>query len=307
MSQSPHQARIINGKQVAQSLTEQLARYVETLPTKPGLAVILVGDNPASQVYVRNKVTQTNLVGMNSFNFHLPNHTSQEELLKLVYELNERPDVHGILIQLPLPSGLDAGAVIAALDPRKDVDGLHPWNAGLLSIAEPLKLPPVVPCTPLGCLMLIRTALERESLEGLQAVVVGRSRLVGKPLAQLLSLSNATVTLAHSKTAHLPQVCRQADILIAALGRPQFIHTQHVKEGALVIDVGINRTQDGKLVGDVAFESVQKGAGAITPVPGGVGPMTIACLLYNTARAFATQLNIPFDFQFHFGHSERNR
>jgi methylenetetrahydrofolate dehydrogenase (NADP+) / methenyltetrahydrofolate cyclohydrolase len=277
-------ADIIDGKAFAESLRTAIAAEVAGLSFTPGLAVVLVGEDPASKVYVQNKARQTVEVGMRSFEHRLPGDTSQADLLALVETLNADADVHGILVQLPLPKHLDADAIIAAISPEKDVDGLTVTNAGRLAAG----LPGLVPCTPLGCLLLLRDRLG--DLTGLNAVVVGRSNLVGKPIAQLLLQQNCTVTIAHSKTRNLPELCRSADILIAAVGRPEMIQGDWIKPGAAVIDVGINRVPGAtpgktKLVGDVAFAGAEKNAGLITPVPGGVGPMTIACLLRNTLTA----------------------
>ncbi len=281
-------ADIIDGKAFAADLRERLAREVARLAEdglQPGLAVVLVGENPASQVYVRNKARQTAEVGMRSFEHRLDASTGQDELLALVERLNRDPAVHGILVQLPLPEQIDAAAVINAIDPAKDVDGFHVINAGRLATGQDA----LVPCTPLGCLMLLRDRLG--DLSGQRAVVLGRSNIVGKPMAQLLLAANCTVTLAHSRTRDLPAVCREGDILVAAVGRPHMVGADWVKPGATVIDVGINRLPPeepggkGKLVGDVDFAAVREVAGAITPVPGGVGPMTIACLLVNTVTA----------------------
>jgi methylenetetrahydrofolate dehydrogenase (NADP+)/methenyltetrahydrofolate cyclohydrolase len=277
---------IIDGKAFAARLTAQIAAEVAGLKADgltPGLAVVLVGDDAASAVYVRNKGRTTEQAGMKSFTHRLPAETTQEELASLIATLNADPAVHGILVQLPLPKHLDSDAIIAGIDPDKDVDGLHVVNAGRLAAG----LPGLVPCTPLGCLLLLQDALP--SLEGLNAVVVGRSNLVGKPIAQLLLQQNCTVTIAHSRTRDLAAVCRSADILVAAVGRPGMIRGDWIKPGAAVIDVGINRveTPAGKsaLVGDVAFAEALGVAAHITPVPGGVGPMTIACLLRNTVTA----------------------
>lgn len=279
----------IDGKAFAASLRERIAGEVAAMTASghtPGLAVVLVGEDAASQVYVRNKAAQTKEVGMRSFEYRLPATTSQAELLAVVERLNADPQVDGILVQLPLPAGIDAQIVIETIDPAKDVDGFHPVNAGRLMTG----LPGLVPCTPLGCVMLAKSV--REDLSGLHAVVVGRSNIVGKPVAQLLLNENCTVTIAHSRTRNLAEVCRSADILVAAVGRPEMIRGDWIKPGAIVIDVGINRVPnpaagEGKtrLVGDVAFEEAKAVAGAITPVPGGVGPMTIACLLQNTVTA----------------------
>jgi len=260
----------------------------------PGLAVVLVGEDPASQVYVRNKGKQTLEAGMKSFEHKLPDTTSETELLALVEQLNSDPDVHGILVQLPLPDQIDSHAVINAINPDKDVDGFHLINVGRLSTGAS----GLVPCTPLGCLMLLKDELG--DLSGKNAVVVGRSNIVGKPMAALLLAESCTVTIAHSRTQDLADVCREADILVAAVGRPQMIPGDWVKPGATVIDVGINRIEgdEGKtrLVGDVDYASAEAVAGAITPVPGGVGPMTIACLLRNTVQAACAANGIAFDF-----------
>ncbi len=277
----------IDGKAFAAKLLAGIAAEVAELKAshglQPGLAVVLVGEDPASQVYVRNKARQTVAAGMQSFEHKLPADISQADLLGLVAGLNEDRAVHGILVQLPLPGHLDADAVIACIDPDKDVDGLHVVNAGRLAA----RLPGLVPCTPLGCILLLQDLLP--SMSGLEAVVVGRSNLVGKPIAQLLLQQNCTVTIAHSRTRNLADVCRRADILVAAVGKVEMIKGDWIKPGAIVIDVGINRieTPEGKsrLVGDVAFAEAQGIAGFITPVPGGVGPMTIACLLRNTVTA----------------------
>ncbi|EKE77346.1 bifunctional methylenetetrahydrofolate dehydrogenase/methenyltetrahydrofolate cyclohydrolase FolD [Oceanibaculum indicum] len=284
MSDTP---TLIDGKGFAATLRAEVARKAALLKQRdsvvPGLAVVLVGNDPASEVYVRNKGKMTVEAGMNSYEHRLPDTTSQEELLALVRQLNEDPAVDGILVQLPLPAQIDSDAVINAIHPDKDVDGFHVVNAGRLATG----LPGMVPCTPLGCLMLLKHYLG--NLSGLNAVVIGRSNIVGKPMAQLLLRESCTVTIAHSRTRDLPAVCRNADILVAAVGRPHMVTADWVKPGAAVIDVGINRIpkEDGKtrLVGDVDFEDVSRVAGAITPVPGGVGPMTIACLLSNTLTA----------------------
>jgi methylenetetrahydrofolate dehydrogenase (NADP+)/methenyltetrahydrofolate cyclohydrolase len=265
-------------------LRDSIAQEVARLPFKPGLAVVLVGDDPASKVYVANKARQTVEAGMASFEHRLPADTRQEDLLALVQALNADDAVHGILVQLPLPKHLDSDAIIAAISPAKDVDGLTIANAGLLASG----LPGLVPCTPLGCLLLLQDRLG--DLTGLNAVVIGRSNLVGKPIAQLLLQQNCTVTIAHSRSRDLPGLCAQADILVAAVGRPEMVKADWIKPGATVIDVGINRVpahEAGKtrLVGDVAFAEAAAVAGLITPVPGGVGPMTIACLLRNTLTA----------------------
>jgi methylenetetrahydrofolate dehydrogenase (NADP+)/methenyltetrahydrofolate cyclohydrolase len=255
------------------------------------LAVVLVGENPASQVYIRNKAKQTVEVGMQSFEHRLAVETSQSDLLDLIDQLNADPTVHGVLVQLPLPDQIDAQAVLDAIDPDKDVDGFHVVNAGRLLTGAGT---PLVPCTPLGCTMLLKEYAG--PLKGASAVIVGRSNIVGKPLALLLLAEHCTVTIAHSRTRDLPGLCRTADILVAAVGRPEMVRGDWVKPGATVIDVGINRVEakGGKtrLVGDVAFEEAARVAGAITPVPGGVGPMTIACLLANTVTAACRQAGI---------------
>ncbi|MDH3474747.1 MAG: bifunctional methylenetetrahydrofolate dehydrogenase/methenyltetrahydrofolate cyclohydrolase FolD [Rhodospirillales bacterium] len=281
-------ARIIDGKAFAAQLREKVGREAARLKQAQGLtaglAVVLVGENPASQVYVRNKAKQTAEAGMQSFEHRLPMETSQDELLALVARLNGDPAVHGILVQLPLPDQIDSQAVLDAIDPDKDVDGFHVVNAGRLATGAGK---PLVPCTPLGCLLLLRDTLG--DLTGKRAVIVGRSNIVGKPMAQLLLGENCTVTIAHSRTRDLPEECRRADTLVAAVGRPEMVRGDWVKPGATVLDVGINRIEaaEGKsrLVGDVAFEEARQVAGAITPVPGGIGPMTIACLLANTLTA----------------------
>ena len=279
-------AKVIDGKAFAAGVRARVATHVARLAEaqgiKPGLAVVLVGQDPASQVYVRNKHAATLEVGMESFEHRLPVDTAEADLLALVRALNADPKVHGILVQLPLPFHLNAELIINTIDPAKDVDGFHISNVGLLGTGQKS----MVPCTPLGCLMLLRA--HHGSLAGLNAVVVGRSNIVGKPMAQLLLGDSCTVTIAHSRTRDLAAVCRGADILVAAVGRAEMITGDFVKPGATVIDVGINRVErDGKarLVGDVHFASAAAVAGAITPVPGGVGPMTIACLLANTLTA----------------------
>ena len=283
-------ADIIDGKAAALALRERVAAEVARVEAQyslqPGLAVVLVGDDPASQVYVRNKGRQTVDAGMRSFEHKLPASTSEAELLALVAELNDDDAVHGILVQLPLPGHIDAQRVIEAIDAGKDVDGFHPVNAGRLATGDPLAL---VPCTPLGCLMLLQDRFPG-GLAGQNAVVIGRSNIVGKPMAQLLLRESCTVTIAHSRTRDLPGVCRGADILVAAVGRPEMVRGSWIRPGATVIDVGINRVEvagqdKGRLVGDVAFGEALEVAGAVTPVPGGVGPMTIACLLRNTGVA----------------------
>ncbi len=282
-------ATIIDGKAIAAELTAKVTAAAAAMTRDhgltPGLAVVLVGSDPASEVYVRNKGRQTTAAGMASFEIKLAETVSEAELLDVVASLNARRDVDGILVQLPLPPHIDAGRVIEAIDPAKDVDGFHPINAGRLATGQRA----LVPCTPLGCVMLAKSV--QADLSGLDAVVVGRSNIVGKPVAQLLLAENCTVTIAHSKSRDLPSIARRADLLIAAVGRPQMIRAEWIKPGATVIDVGINRVpgEGGRhrLVGDVNFEEARHVAGAITPVPGGVGPMTIACLLRNTVVAAA--------------------
>ena len=288
------QTQLIDGKAFAARLLAEIGVEVaclrEAYNLQPGLAVVLVGEDPASQVYVRSKAKQTLLAGMQSYEHKLPADIPQSALIALVERLNADPAVHGILVQLPLPKPLDADAVIACIDPDKDVDGLHVVNAGRLMAG----LPGLVPCTPLGCLLLLKDVLP--SMSGLEAVVLGRSNLVGKPIAQLLLQQNCTVTMAHSRTRDLPEVCRRADILVAAIGKPEMILGDWIKPGATVIDVGINRVPgvEGKtrLVGDANFSQAQGIAGLITPVPGGVGPMTIACLLRNTVTAARRQARL---------------
>ncbi len=290
-------ATIIDGKAFAQTVRDGVARDVEALTTahgiKPGLAVVIVGHDPASQVYVRNKVKQTAEVGMNGFHFELPEDTPEAELIAKVNELNADPAVNGILVQLPLPEHIDESAVVGAIAPEKDVDGLHVVNAGLLASSGG----GMVPCTPLGCVLMLKDTLG--DLTGKKALVIGRSILVGKPVAQLLLAENCTVTIAHSRTQDLAGEVATADIVVAAVGVPEMVKGDWIKPGASVIDVGINRVPapergEGKtrLVGDVEFTSAQARAGAITPVPGGVGPMTIACLLKNTVTATCKQNNI---------------
>jgi methylenetetrahydrofolate dehydrogenase (NADP+) / methenyltetrahydrofolate cyclohydrolase len=268
-------ANIIDGKAHAARLRAQVADGVALLARPPGLAVILVGDHAASSVYVRSKARATAEAGMLSVVHCLPADTAQAALLDLIAMLNSDDAIDGILVQLPLPPQIDTDTVIATIHPDKDVDGFHPVSAGRLATG----LPGFVPCTPLGCLILLKETLG--DLSGLDAVVIGRSNIVGKPMVQLLIAESCTVTVAHSKTRELEQVVRRADIIVAAVGRPEMVKADWIKPGATVIDVGINRV-DGKLVGDVAFDAVSRVAGAITPVPGGVGPMTIACLLKNT-------------------------
>lgn len=288
-------ATIIDGKTIAAQLRGKIATDVAHLNAAhgivPGIAVVLVGADPASEVYVRTKAKAVAEAGMRAIDKKLPATTSEAELLALIAALNADPAVHGILVQLPLPPQIDSHRIISAIDPGKDVDGFHPLNVGRLASG----LPTLAPCTPLGCVMLAKSV--RPSLAGLEAVVIGRSNIVGKPVAQLLLMENATVTVAHSKTHDLPAVCRRADILVAAIGRPEMVRGDWIKPGAVVVDVGINRVpgEGGKfkIVGDVAFAEAVQVAGAVTPVPGGVGPMTIACLLLNTLRAARALNGLP--------------
>jgi len=288
-------ARIIDGKAFAEAMRARLARQVAALAARhgvrPGLAAVLVGDDPASQVYVRNKEKQAAEAGIVSSGRRLPATTGQSELLDVVRALNADPAVDGILVQLPLPRAIDPQAIVEAVDPAKDVDGFHPMNAGRLASGREA----LAPCTPLGCMMLLKDALG--SLAGLNAVVIGRSAIVGRPMAQLLLAADCTVTVAHSRSRDLPAIARGADILVAAVGRPRMVRGDWIKPGATVIDVGVNRVPaDGgksRLVGDVAFDEAVQVAGAITPVPGGVGPMTIACLLANTLAACCRRRGIP--------------
>ncbi len=270
-------ARIIDGKAAAAALQAAVGARVAGLGYQPGLAVVLVGDDPASTVYVRNKDRAAQAAAIAVQTVRLPANTGQAALMDVVRQLNADPDVDGILVQMPLPPGLDARAVIAAVDPAKDVDGFHPLNVARLAEGAP----GLVPCTPRGCMML----LDGMPLRGAQAVVLGRSGIVGRPMAALLLAADATVTIAHSRTADVAAECRRADVLIAAVGRPGLVRGDWIRPGAVVIDVGINRGADGKLCGDVVFAEAVAIAGAITPVPGGVGPMTIACLLDNTVQA----------------------
>lgn len=290
-------AAIIDGKAFAAGLRARVAEAVDTFKAetgaRPGLAVVLVGDDPASAIYVRNKGKQTVEAGMESFEYRLPADTPQDELVALVEKLNGDDAVDGILVQLPLPGHIDELAVVSAIDPDKDVDGLHVVSAGRLASG----LPGLVSCTPLGCMMLVRDALG-DDLSGKDAIVIGRSILVGKPVAQLLLAANCTVTMAHSRTRDLAEAVRRADIVVAAVGRPEMVKSEWIKPGACVIDVGINRVpaaEEGKtrVVGDVATAEVAEVAGSITPVPGGVGPMTIACLLHNTLQAARMRRGLP--------------
>ena len=286
-------ARIIDGKVMAQELRARIAKAAASLSQQhalvPGLAVVLAGNNPASEVYVASKSKAITDAGMRSFDHRLPAEVTQADLLALISRLNADNNVHAILVQLPLPSQIDANKVLAAIDPAKDVDGFHPLNAGRLAMG----MPGLAPCTPLACVRLAKSV--HSSLAGMTALVVGRSNIVGKPLVQLLLAENATVTVAHSKTKELPETCRRAELLFAAIGHAEMIRGDWIKPGATVIDVGINRVPgNGKtrLVGDVAFAEASEVAGAITPVPGGVGPMTIACLLRNTLAAAAARRGI---------------
>lgn len=285
-------AQLIDGKAFAAALRDRIALQVagfrDAAGRAPGLAVVLVGEDPASAVYVRNKRKATLAAGMASFEYRLPADVDQGDVLALVDTLNADPAVDGILVQLPLPAQIDAGAVLLAIDPDKDVDGFHPVNAGRLVTG----IDGFVPCTPLGCVMLLKDQLG--DLAGLEAVIVGRSNIVGKPLVQLLIAESCTVTVAHSKTRDLSSVVKRADIVVAAVGQPAMIKGEWIKPGATVIDVGINRTEDG-LVGDVDFNGAASVAAAITPVPGGVGPMTIACLLRNTLVSAYRRAGLTLD------------
>jgi len=300
MTADPAHATLIDGKAFAARLVERVAAASARLEAahgvRPGLAVVIVGEDPASQVYVRNKGETTLRAGMRSDTHRLADTTSRADLLTLISSLNADVGIHGILVQLPLPGHIDAAAVLDAIDPEKDVDGFHVVNAGRLAVGQP----GLVPCTPLGCLMLLKAELG--DLSGLNAVIIGRSNIVGKPMAQLLLAENCTVTVAHSRTRDLPALCRGADILVAAVGRPEMVRGDWIRPGATVIDVGINRVPardpakaaEGKtrLVGDVAFAEAAGVAGRITPVPGGVGPMTIACLLANTYTAACRSIGV---------------
>ncbi len=286
-------ATLIDGKAYAEGLRARIAAAVAALKKDhgltPGLAVVLVGEDPASKVYVANKAKQTVEVGMNSWEHKLPADTSEADLLALVTKLNNDPSVHGILVQMPVPKHIDSAKVLNTISPDKDVDGFHVVNVGRLSTGQEA----LVACTPTGCVMLAKSVLGK--LDGVNAVVIGRSNIVGKPVAQLLLAENCTVTIAHSKSKDLPSIVRHADLVIAAVGRPEMVKGDWIKPGACVIDVGINRIErdgKGKLVGDCDFASCEKVAGSITPVPGGVGPMTIACLLYNTVRAACAIRNV---------------
>jgi len=276
------EARVLDGKAIAQQVRAESAAQVRALKERgitPGLAVVLVGDDPGSQIYVRNKTRACQEVGITALDHRLPASTTKEELLALIGRLNRDPQIHGVLVQLPLPPGLDAGPILATLDPAKDVDGLLSENVGALWLGRPR----FVPCTPLGIMRLLKEA--GTPVAGAQAVVIGRSNLVGRPVAGLLLAADATVTVCHSRTRDLPAVVGRADIVVAAIGRPEAIRGEWIKPGATVIDVGINRLADGKIVGDVEFAAARSRAAAITPVPGGVGPMTIAMLLHNVVLA----------------------
>lgn len=303
-------AQIIDGKKIAAALRVKIAAAVAELTTShrlvPGLAVVLVGDDPASQVYVGSKVKQTTEAGMRSFEHRLPASTDSATLLSLVQKLNADPAVHGILVQLPLPPSIDSNAILEAIDPRKDVDGFHPINVGRLWSGG-ISSGGFSPCTPLGCLLLLRESFTTRglTLAGAEAVILGRSNIVGKPMAALLLGESCTVTLAHSHSKDIAATCRRADIVVAAVGKPELVRGDWIKPGATVIDVGINRIpapEKGagatRLIGDIAFEEVSRHAGAITPVPGGVGPMTIACLLRNTmvAACRLNNISVPLGF-----------
>jgi methylenetetrahydrofolate dehydrogenase (NADP+)/methenyltetrahydrofolate cyclohydrolase len=272
-------ARIIDGKAIAAALRAEVAARVASLPYQPGLAVVLVGDDAASAVYVRSKDRAAAAAGIVAQTIRLPAATSEAELLDLISRLNAEPEVDGILVQLPLPAHIDKAAVLAAVDPVKDVDGFHPLNVGRLASGEP----GLVPCTPLGVMKLLQAS--GTATAGARALVLGRSAIVGRPMAALLTAADATVTVAHSRTRDLAAECRRAEILVAAIGRPEFVRRDWIAPGAVLIDVGINRLPDGRLVGDIAYAECAEIAAAITPVPGGVGPMTIACLLENTLTA----------------------
>ncbi|WID99845.1 bifunctional methylenetetrahydrofolate dehydrogenase/methenyltetrahydrofolate cyclohydrolase FolD (plasmid) [Bosea vestrisii] len=286
-------ARIVDGKAIAAGLRAELKEKVEAFGKTgrtPGLAVVLVGNDPASAVYVRAKARQTVEAGMRSFEHRLPEDVSQDQLMRLVETLNDDFAVDGILVQLPLPPHIDAAALLSAVDPAKDVDGFHPINAGRLATGDARAL---TPCTPLGCVHLLKSV--EADLSGAHALVLGRSNIVGKPLGQLLLGENCTVTIAHSRTRDVANLCRAADIVIAATGQPEMVRGDWIKRGALVIDVGINRIEENdgyRVIGDVAFDEVRDRAGAITPVPGGVGPMTIAYLLQNTLKAARQRLGV---------------
>jgi methylenetetrahydrofolate dehydrogenase (NADP+)/methenyltetrahydrofolate cyclohydrolase len=287
--------KLINGKEIAQNLRNELKKEIENLRAKtgkiPGLAVVQIGSVAASSVYVKAKTKSAKEVGIEVIDHHLEEETTEEELLQIVIKLNNQENVNGILVQLPLPSHINEQIILDSIHPEKDADGFHPLNVGKLSIANHNNENLLIPCTPYGCLIMLKGL--GINLEGKNAVVIGRSNIVGKPMAQLLLKESCTVTIAHSKTKNLEKVCQNADIVVAAVGRPEIVKGSWIKKGAIVIDVGINRIEvningesKNKLVGDVNFEEAEKNASAITPVPGGVGPMTIACLLRNTTIAF---------------------
>ena len=290
--------KIIDGKKIAQRLKDTLKIEIENIKDKfklvPGLAVIQVGNVAASSVYVKAKTKAAKEVGIRVFDYHLENNTSQKELLDLIYKLNKNSDVDGILVQLPLPKSFNEQEVLDSISSAKDADGFHPINVGKLSISQKNDENLLIPCTPYGCLLMLKEL--NIDLVGKNAVVIGRSNIVGKPMAQLLLKESCTVTIVHSKTVNIKNICRNADILVAAIGKPEFVNKDWVKEGAIVIDVGINRVQlnedNYKLVGDVLYDEVEKRASAISPVPGGVGPMTIACLLRNTTISCKTKLSV---------------
>ena len=290
--------KIIDGKKIAQRLKDTLKIEIENIKEKfklvPGLAVIQVGNVAASSVYVKAKTKAAKEVGIRVFDYHLENNTSQKELLDLIYKLNKNSDVDGILVQLPLPKSFNEQEVLDSISSAKDADGFHPINVGKLSISQKNDENLLIPCTPYGCLLMLKEL--NIDLVGKNAVVIGRSNIVGKPMAQLLLKESCTVTIVHSKTVNIKNICRNADILVAAIGKPEFVNKDWVKEGAIVIDVGINRVQlnedNYKLVGDVLYDEVVKRASAISPVPGGVGPMTIACLLRNTTISCKTKLSV---------------
>ena len=290
--------KIIDGKKIAQRLKDTLKIEIENIKEKfelvPGLAVIQVGNVAASSVYVKAKTKAAKEVGIRVFDYHLENNTSQKELLDLIDKLNKNSDVDGILVQLPLPKSFNEQEVLDSISSAKDADGFHPINVGKLSISQKNDENLLIPCTPYGCLLMLKEL--NIDLVGKNAVVIGRSNIVGKPMAQLLLKESCTVTIVHSKTVNIKNICRNADILVAAIGKPEFVNQDWVKEGAIVIDVGINRVQlnedNYKLVGDVLYDEVEKRASAISPVPGGVGPMTIACLLRNTTISCKTKLSV---------------
>ena len=290
--------KIIDGKKIAQRLKDTLKIEIENIKEKfklvPGLAVIQVGNVAASSVYVKAKTKAAKEVGIRVFDYHLENNTSQKELLELIDKLNKNSDVDGILVQLPLPKAFNEQEVLDSISSAKDADGFHPINVGKLSISQKNDENLLIPCTPYGCLLMLKEL--NINLAGKNAVVIGRSNIVGKPMAQLLLKESCTVTIVHSKTVNIKNICRNADILVAAIGKPEFVNKDWVKEGAIVIDVGINRVQlnedNYKLVGDVLYDEVEKMASAISPVPGGVGPMTIACLLRNTTISCKTKLSV---------------